>query len=157
MILKKLKLHQPVWERLFCGMRDLGKSNCFFFASSYVKHTIFPQGRDVSSWVPWSRRELRVGRKVPNPLRSARWGQGGGGSQAAACASQSPAVGNGSILSHLALSLQDRPARCPDVLIPSEGNRAQICFFPVSSCLAESRLEKRICRVILASKVVHPP
>ena len=26
--------------RLFCGMRDLGKSNCFFFfASSYVKHT----------------------------------------------------------------------------------------------------------------------
>lgn len=37
--------------RLFCGMRDLGKSNCFFFASSYVKHTISPQARDVSSWV----------------------------------------------------------------------------------------------------------
>ena len=34
------------------GKAVLWKSNCFFFASSYVKHTIFPQGRDVSSWVP---------------------------------------------------------------------------------------------------------
>lgn len=66
-------------------------------------------------------------------------------------------MGNESILSHHALGSQDRPTCCPDVLTLSEGNRAQICFFPVSSYLAESRLEKRICRVILASKVLHPP
>lgn len=37
--------------RLFCGMRDLGKSNCFFFASSYVKHTGLPTGEGCQQLV----------------------------------------------------------------------------------------------------------
>lgn len=40
MIFKRLRLHQQVWEGCFCGMRDLGKSNCCFFALSYVKHSL---------------------------------------------------------------------------------------------------------------------
>lgn len=35
--------------RLFCGMKDLGKSNCFFFASSYVKHTQSPHRNGISA------------------------------------------------------------------------------------------------------------
>lgn len=71
MILKKLKLHQPVWERLFCGMRDLGKSNCFFFASSYVKHTIFPTGEGCQQLGTVKPKGIRVG-KSSQSARSAR-------------------------------------------------------------------------------------
>lgn len=48
------------------------------------------------------------------------------------------------------------PAAQRLLLTPSSsvGDRAQICFPPVSSCLAEFRLGKRIYMVILAPKVL---
>lgn len=49
MIFKRLRLHQQVWEGCFCGMRDLGKSNCCFFALSYVKHTQSPHRGGMSA------------------------------------------------------------------------------------------------------------
>lgn len=60
------------------------------------------------------------------------------------------------------MGLQDRPtcwgppAAQRLLLTPSSsvGDRAQICFPPVSSCLAEFRLGKRIYMVILAPKVL---